>query len=98
MSGYLFQGPHGDPVAGNTQRLWRSKVVEETGVDFDHRALRRTWGQGLLDAGLSEEEVSVLLGHASTVTTAKYYARTRQDGARDAARRAWGRLRGLENV
>ena len=51
MSGYLFQGPHGEPVAGNTQRLWRSKVVEETGVDFDHRALRRTWGQGLLDAG-----------------------------------------------
>ena len=94
MSGYLFQGPHGDPVASNTQRLWRSKVVEETGVDFDHRALRRTWGQGLLDAGLSEEEVSVLLGHASTATTAKYYARTREGTARDLAHKVWGRARG----
>ena len=98
LRGYLFQGPGGEPVAGNTQRMWRCSVSEATGVAFDHRVLRRTWGQGLLDAGVSEQEVSVLLGHASTVTTAKYYARTRQDGARDAARRAWGRLRGLENV
>ena len=98
LRGYLFQGPGGEPVAGNTQRMWRCSVSEASGVVFDHRVLRRTWGQGLLDAGVSEQEVSVLLGHASTVTTAKYYARTRQDGARDAARRAWGRLRGLENV
>ena len=91
MGGYLFQGPGGDPVAGNTQRMWRCAVSEATGVTFDHRVLRRTWGQGLLDAGVSEQEVSVLLGHASTVTTAKYYARVREDGARESARRAWGR-------
>ena len=69
--------------------MWRRSVSMATGVEFDHRALRRTWGQALLDAGVSEEEVSVLLGHASTATTSRYYARTREGRARDAARAAW---------
>lgn len=88
-SGYLFQNARGEPVSGNTQRMWRRSVSMATGVEFDHRALRRTWGQALLDAGVSEEEVSVLLGHASTATTSRYYARTREGRARDAARAAW---------
>ena len=33
--------------------------------------------------------VSVLLGHASTATTNRYYARTRERAAIDAVRRAW---------
>lgn len=90
-SGYIFQGPHGDgmPVAGNTQRKWREYVERGTGLDLDHRILRRTWGQMLLDGGVPEECVSVLLGHASTATTNRYYARTRERAAIDAVRRVW---------
>ena len=90
-SGYIFQGPHGDglPVAGNTQRKWREYVEAGTGLDLDHRILRRTWGQSLLDRGVPEECVSVLLGHASTETTARYYARTRERAAIAEVRRAW---------
>ena len=91
LRGCIFQGPHGDgePVAGNTQRKWRGYVEEGTGLDLDHRILRRTWGQLLLDRGVPEECVSVLLGHASTATTARYYARTRERSAIAAVRESW---------
>lgn len=91
LSGYIFQGPHGDgmPVAGNTQRMWRGYVERGTGLDLDHRILRRTWGQSLLDRGVPEECVSVLMGHASTETTARYYARTRERAAIAAVRAVW---------
>ena len=90
-TGYIFQGPHGDglPVAGNTQRKWREYVEKGTGLDLDHRILRRTWGQMLLDSGVPEECVSVLLGHASTETTNRYYARTRERAAIAAVRELW---------
>ena len=88
-SGFLFQGPRGSPVEGNTQRKWREYVEEGTGLDLDHRILRRTWGQSLLDRGVPEECVSVLLGHASTETTARYYARTRERAAIAEVRRSW---------
>lgn len=88
-SGYLFQGPYGEPVASNTMRMWRRRIVRGTGVEMDHRILRRTWGQMLLDEGVPEECVSVLLGHASTETTARYYARTRERAAIRAVRDVW---------
>lgn len=96
MRGYLFQGPHGDgmPVVSNTMRMWRRGIVEGTGVELDHRILRRTWGQMLLDDGVPEECVSVLLGHASTETTARYYARTRE---RAAIRDVWNNGNGRES-
>lgn len=91
MSGYIFQGPHGDgePVSSNTQRKWREFIVESTGVQLDHRILRRTWGQMLEDRGVPEEDVSVLLGHASTATTARYYARVSERRAIAAVRSRW---------
>ena len=39
--------------------------------------------------GVPEECVSVLLGHASTATTARYYARTRERSAIAAVRESW---------
>ena len=39
--------------------------------------------------GVPEECVSVLLGHASTATTARYYARTRERSAIAAGRESW---------
>ena len=90
-SGWLFANPRGEPVSGQTQRVWRRIVVDATGVEMDHRILRRTYGQMLEDLGVSEEHVSVLLGHASTATTARYYARVREGAAIAAAREAWNR-------
>lgn len=43
----------------------------------------------LLDGGVPEECVSVLLGHASTATTNRYYARTRERSAIAAVREMW---------
>ena len=51
-------------------------MVEGTGMELDHRILRRTWEQ-------------MLLGHASTATTNRYYARTRERSAIAAVRRVW---------
>ena len=89
LNGWLFQNSKGVPVSGQTQRVWRRIVVDSTGVELDHRILRRTYGQMLEDLGVSEEHVSVLLGHASTATTARYYARVREGAAIAAAREAW---------
>lgn len=88
-NGYIFQNSRGEPVKGNTQREWRRYVVESTGIDLDHRILRRTWGQMMEDNGVGEEYVSVLMGHASTATTARYYARTSERKAIEEVRKTW---------
>ena len=54
--GYIFQNSRGRPVEGNTQRMWRRYVVEGTGVELDHRILRRTWGQMMEDRGMIHQE------------------------------------------
>lgn len=91
-TGYIFQGPHGEPVSGNTQRKWRERFAEGSGVSLDHRILRRTWGQMLEDMGVPELDVSVLLGHASTATTARYYARVSERRAIESVRRTWAEM------
>lgn len=53
-----------------------------SGVDFDFRSLRRTYGQNLLNRGVQLSTVSLMLGHASTLTTEKYYCRKDADSAR----------------
>ena len=58
------------------------EVRAVSGVEFDLRTLRRTYGQTLLNRGVELPTVSLMLGHASTVTTEKYYCRKDADSAR----------------
>ena len=56
----------------------------------DTRIFRRSYGQDLLDRGIdSIESVSVLMGHSSTKTTERYYARRKNSVAIEAARAAY---------
>lgn len=59
----------------------RAIVKKETGVDFDYRACRRTYGQVWIDQGVSLNAVSRMMGHATTKTTEIYYARIKNDAA-----------------
>jgi integrase len=48
-------------------------------VRFELRALRRTYGQILLDSGTSIEIASIALGHRSIKTTQAYYCQKSLD-------------------
>lgn len=56
-------------------------VESETGIKFDLRKCRRTFGQMYLDQDLGVDSVSVMMGHATTKTTETYYCRKRQEVA-----------------
>ena len=73
----LIFGIGGSVVSSNSLGIWRSKVCEGCGVQFDFRKLRRTYGQYLLDEGWSLSDVSVLLGHTNVMTTNMFYAGAR---------------------
>lgn len=62
-------------------RAIRGNVEEACGLKFDGRMCRRTYGQYLKDRGVSIENVSVNMGHNSTKTTERYYARQRSERA-----------------
>ena len=53
----------------------RERVTKDSGVIFDLRACRRTFGQENIDLGVPLDAVSRMLGHSSTKTTEKYYCR-----------------------
>lgn len=63
-------------------RSLKQKVCRRSGVQFELRALRRTYGQQLLNRNVSIETVSLALGHTSTRTTESYYCRKDADTAR----------------
>lgn len=67
----LFPGGNseGGYMQGNTIRNLKIIASEEVGVDFHLRIYRRTFGQRLIDAGVSIEVVSKLMDHKNTVTT-----------------------------
>lgn len=73
----LIFSVNGAVVSSNSLGVWRSKVCEACGVQFDFRKLRRTYGQYLLDEGFSLDDVSVLLGHTNVMTTNTFYAGAR---------------------
>ncbi|MGD1060252.1 MAG: site-specific integrase [Methanomassiliicoccales archaeon] len=56
-------------------------VESETGIKFDLRMCRRTFGQMLIDRGLNLDSVSVMMGHANTKTTETFYCRKRPEVA-----------------
>lgn len=88
FSGYLFQYK-GEPISDNTLRSYIYDIGHGCGIVFSITKCRATWGQLLIDMGIRDEVVSVLMGHSSTAVTNKYYARTRENMAIDTVRTAW---------
>lgn len=77
-------------MCGNSIRRILGHSLKDLGLDADPRKLRRSYGQHLLDTGIdSIETVSVLMGHSTTKTTERFYARRRNDIAIEAVRRTW---------
>jgi integrase/recombinase XerD len=61
--------------ASNSLTKLRARVTADSGVTFDLRACRRTFGQVNVNMGVPWDTVSLLMGHATTTTTEKYYCR-----------------------
>lgn len=68
-------------LTDKTIRQIRVNAERMCGMEFDGRMCRRTYGQYLKDRGVSIENVSVNMGHSSTKTTERYYARQRSEKA-----------------
>jgi len=75
--------------SGNSLQKLKTLVEKDTGIKFDLRKCRRTFGQLALDEGMSIESVSVLMGHSTTKTTENSYCRRKQDLAIREALMTW---------
>ena len=64
-------------------------VEQDLQIRFELRECRRTFGQRYIDQNLELASVSVLMGHASTRTTEKYYGRQKNIMAMEKARATW---------
>jgi len=95
---YLFPAIWDSKTGGDgcfsQQSLSRMRriVSDETGVSFDGRACRRTFGQVCIDSGVPLDAVSRMMGHKTTKTTETYYCRRSNDAAIQEAQRIWGKL------
>lgn len=80
-----------DYLVSNSLRKILLKVTDETGVEFNPRKCRRTFGQVYLNMKIDNgiETVSVLMGHATSKTTESFYARRKNDDAIVSAMNAW---------
>lgn len=67
----------------------KCEVERNLGLCFTFRKLRRTYGQNLLDVGVSMESVSKAMGHASVATTQRHYVRIKTARAFDEIDRAY---------
>ena len=88
----LFPALRGDGdgyLSTNSLEKLKRLVETESGIKFDLRMCRRTYGQKAIDEGVSTEAVSRLLGHSTTKTTENYYCRMRQDTAIREAQSVW---------
>lgn len=90
----LIFGIEGCVVSSNSLGVWRSKVCDACGIQFDFRKLRRTYGQYLLDEGWSLSDVSVLLGHTNVMTTNTFYAGPRPSRVVQNVLRGWDSNKG----
>ena len=86
-------------------KLWgkrlRSVAANAKVENFRSHRLRDTFAVGLLLAGVSMEDVSVLLGHSSIRTTERFYApwdKSRRDRLVQVVREAFGKDRLLESL
>ncbi len=68
----------GKGARATTAKYWRSRLKDIADraevVKFHPHRLRDTFAVELLNAGVSMEDVSVLLGHSDVATTERYYA------------------------
>ena len=76
-------------LCGNSLRRMKEIVEQDLQIRFELRECRRTFGQRYIDQNLELPSVSILMGHASTRTTEKYYGRQKNTMAMDKARRTW---------
>jgi len=65
------------------------EIERLSGVKFQIKDFRSTFAQLSKDRGVSIEAVSKALGHASTVTTERFYARIRDSDALKEMSKAW---------
>ena len=83
-----------DKLDGKLSTNSITEMVRSVGSDahvkkLDLHKCRRTFGQMLIDEGATSEEVSVLMGHATTATTEKYYCRKKEKQASTSIRNIW---------
>lgn len=69
----------------------RKTVKANTGIDFDGRMCRCTYGQHNIDQGVPLDAVSRMLGHRTTKTTETYYCRRTNESAVLETQKAWER-------
>lgn len=67
-----------EPVCLKSEKI-KENVERLSGVSFELRTLRRTYGQMLLDSGPSIETASIALGHRSIKTTQAHYCQESLD-------------------
>ncbi len=77
----FFNSSKPEPLSDNAIRVIRRKISDHCGVQFDGRKCRRTYGQTLKNSGTNIEIISKNMGHATTSTTEKYYARITDEDA-----------------
>lgn len=70
---FALDGVYG-PLSGNSIRTLKDGVAEMIGMKFELRDCRRAFGQRYIDNGADYGAVSKLMGHATPVTTSRYYA------------------------
>ena len=66
-------------TSGKTLRKMKDRVSRDVCFKFDLRALRRTYGQYLVDLEVKFEIVQVAMGHSSLETTFQNYAGVRTE-------------------
>lgn len=96
-SEYLFPSKDGRYLSTNSLTKDRRVVCDDTGIDFDFRMCRRTYGQYLVDEGLPIDRLSVILGHSTSRTTETNYARPRDDRVVHDVIDSWKTTNGSEN-
>lgn len=70
----------------------KKEIVRASGISFKWKDFRPTGGQLALDAGVPIDQVSQSMRHASTVTTERYYCRTRAESAFAHVNEAYNRI------
>jgi integrase/recombinase XerD len=72
-------------------RKLKYPLEKEAGIRFKLKDFRSSYAQNLKDRGISIEVVSKALGHTSTKTTERFYARIRDASVFEEINRAWER-------
>lgn len=64
-------------------------MEQDTGVSFDFRACRRTYGQLAIDEGMPPDTVVLLMKHSTSKTIETYYCRKRPSVAIEETLKIW---------